>query len=173
MLNKIRKLKNKKGFTLVELIVVIAIIAVLTAVIVPLIGRYSTQAAYTTLQDAASTISSNVNTVLSDVAATGTPPTTTSIVWTSGNTTPTVTPADTTIAGKIQKSLENTLPKTFSIYVSVSGGAVTGVLYKTADNSAFGGSETATAVADFNDAYQVGSTAVGVHGSYKKNAASA
>ena len=51
MLNKIRKLREKKGFTLVELIVVIAIIAILTAVLVPLIGNWTQQAAYTTLQD--------------------------------------------------------------------------------------------------------------------------
>ncbi len=49
MLNKIRKLRAKKGFTLVELIVVIAIIAILTAVLVPLVGNYVQQAAYTTL----------------------------------------------------------------------------------------------------------------------------
>lgn len=72
MLNKIRKLREKKGFTLVELIVVIAIIAILTAVIVPLVGRYSAQATYTTLQSGAQTISDNVNNVISDVTAMGT-----------------------------------------------------------------------------------------------------
>ncbi len=71
MLNKIRKLREKKGFTLVELIVVIAIIAILTAVIVPLVGRYSAQATYTTLNDAATTISSSTNTALSSATQMG------------------------------------------------------------------------------------------------------
>ena len=66
MLNKLMKLKNKKGFTLVELIVVIAIIAILTAIIVPLVGRYSAQARYTTLNDAATTVSNSINNGLSD-----------------------------------------------------------------------------------------------------------
>ena len=66
MIKMIQKLKNKKGFTLVELIVVIAIIAILTAVIVPLIARYSAQAQYTTLQDAAQTISNSANNALAD-----------------------------------------------------------------------------------------------------------
>lgn len=71
MLNKIRKLQNKKGFTLVELIVVIAIIAILTAVIVPLVGRYSAQATYTTLQDGAKTVSTAVASALSDATMSG------------------------------------------------------------------------------------------------------
>lgn len=73
MLNKIRKLREKKGFTLVELIVVIAIIAILTAVLVPLIGNWTQQAAYTTLQDGAQTISNTVNEAISKVVAGGAP----------------------------------------------------------------------------------------------------
>lgn len=72
MLNKIRKLREKKGFTLVELIVVIAIIAILTAVIVPLVGRYSAQATYTTLQQAAKNIHTSETNVISDVTMMGT-----------------------------------------------------------------------------------------------------
>ena len=71
MLNKLRKLQNKKGFTLVELIVVIAIIAILTAVIIPLVGRYSAQATYTTLQDAATNVSSSANIAVGDATQMG------------------------------------------------------------------------------------------------------
>lgn len=73
MMNKIRKLKEKKGFTLVELIVVIAIIAILTAVLVPLINNWTQQAAYTTLNDGAQTVSNSVNEAISKIIAGGTP----------------------------------------------------------------------------------------------------
>ena len=66
MNNRVCDLKAKKGFTLVELIVVIAIIAILTAVIIPVIARYSAQGRYTTLQDAAQTISNSANNALAD-----------------------------------------------------------------------------------------------------------
>lgn len=66
MINLIHKLKAKKGFTLVELIVVIAIIAILTAVIIPIIARYAAQGQYTVLQDAARTISDSANNALAD-----------------------------------------------------------------------------------------------------------
>lgn len=66
MIGRIQKLKSKKGFTLVELIVVIAIIAILTAVIVPLVGRYSAQARYTTLNDTAQTIANSANSAVAD-----------------------------------------------------------------------------------------------------------
>ena len=40
MMEKIRKLKNKKGFTLVELIVVLVILAILAALLVPALTGY-------------------------------------------------------------------------------------------------------------------------------------
>lgn len=40
MLEKIRKLKDRKGFTLVELIVVLVILAILAALLVPALTKY-------------------------------------------------------------------------------------------------------------------------------------
>ena len=44
MFEKIRKMKNKKGFTLVELIVVLVILAILAALLVPALTGYITKA---------------------------------------------------------------------------------------------------------------------------------
>ena len=40
MFEKIRKMKNKKGFTLVELIVVLVILAILAALLIPALTGY-------------------------------------------------------------------------------------------------------------------------------------
>ena len=40
MFEKIRKMKNKKGFTLVELIVVLVILAILAALLIPAMTGY-------------------------------------------------------------------------------------------------------------------------------------
>ncbi len=40
-----KRLNNKKGFTLIELIVVIAILGILAAIVVPRIGKFRTKAA--------------------------------------------------------------------------------------------------------------------------------
>ncbi len=161
MLNKIRKLKNKKGFTLVELIVVIAIIAILTAVIVPLVGRYSAQATYTTLQDAAQTVSNSANTSLSSAtmmgsvcpietftgSKTGGSLKVDSTGGTAGTATATASTPATPAAGwatgdGVEKracgiladALFATLPEGASFYITVSGNTVTGVIYS-ADSS--------------------------------------
>lgn len=188
MLNKIRKLKNKKGFTLVELIVVIAIIAVLTAVIVPLIGRYSTQAAYTTLQDAAKTISDNLNTVMSAVSMEGTPANCVTIRGQKNGGTLTVTvdgangsgtTVNDRIAQKARESLESTLAQGATFCAETKGGAVVGVVYSTNQDvqSAFTGNASGnaastwatgganiSAVPDFTNAYANSAGALGVAG---------
>ncbi len=156
MLNKIRKLQNKKGFTLVELIVVIAIIAILTAVIVPLVSRYTTQATYTSLQSAASSVESQVNAGINSYAmtgkvfsgkfitgkcgASGTPTTITvddkSITITeSGGTCTATLPAGTTddglkkLAENIATGLATKFPNGAAFAVIVQNGGVVGTIY--------------------------------------------
>ncbi len=155
MLNKLMKLKNKKGFTLVELIVVIAIIAILTAIIVPLVGRYSAQARYTTLNDAASTISGAVNNGLSDANqigvinvagvtgnkdASGVLEVTVGTVTVSGTAGGTLTTTPTTGADKAQvraaerihASLAAALPNNCAFGAAVASSACAGVIYTNA-----------------------------------------
>lgn len=162
MLNKLRKLKEKKGFTLVELIVVIAIIAILTAVIVPLVGRYSAQATYTTLQDAAKTVSNNTNTVISDVTMMG------SVI--NGVTfTGSKSGGSLTLSGapggdfdtKLIASLQDALPDGASFQVEISTNTVAGVVYTTQGATLTG---TVTRVAGFTDAFEISSIPVGVAG---------
>ena len=56
MLEKIRKMKNKKGFTLVELIVVLVILAILAALLVPALTGYIDKAREQSLLNEASMV---------------------------------------------------------------------------------------------------------------------
>ena len=182
LLNKLRKLREKKGFTLVELIVVIAIIAILTAVLVPLIGNWTQQAAYTTLQDAASTVSNTVNEAISKITMGGAPASITSIEVTKtsgtfdikidGGAVNVASPSTTAdkIGAEVKNMLEATLPQNCGIYITVSNGAVTGVVYRN-DSATVTKTGTVDAVDDFNEAYQVGTQAVGVAGKFKSDGA--
>lgn len=193
MLNKLRKLREKKGFTLVELIVVIAIIAILTAVLVPLVGNYTSQAAYTTLQDAAQTISNNANNALSNAAIT-TPVTHNCITGSknsvgfkvsvgsvneSGAFTAATDDTATKVANELTNTLSNTLPAKCAFLISVSNGAVTGVVYVNSTDEIKTGTIAHTTDAqhgqpnDGKDFFQLTATTggaitpVGVSGTYK------
>lgn len=64
MIKKLQALKAKKGFTLVELIVVIAIIGVLAAILVPTMLGYVTSSRVTSANSTAASIKNNVDSFL-------------------------------------------------------------------------------------------------------------
>lgn len=71
MVKKIKdRLQNKKGFTLVELIVVIVIILILAAVLVPNVTRYVGQAKKATFQEEASAYLTEVQSYAAEKFAT-------------------------------------------------------------------------------------------------------
>lgn len=71
MIKFFQKLKAKKGFTLVELIVVIAIIGVLAAILVPTMLGYVTSSRVTSANSTAASIKNNVDTFLTNADTNG------------------------------------------------------------------------------------------------------
>ena len=71
MVKKLQALKAKKGFTLVELIVVIAIIGVLAAILVPTMLGMVTKSRVTSADSTAKSIKDNIHSFLTDADTAG------------------------------------------------------------------------------------------------------
>lgn len=71
MIKFFQKLKAKKGFTLVELIVVIAIIGVLAAILIPTMLGYVTSSRVTSVNSTAASIKNNIDTFLTNADTAG------------------------------------------------------------------------------------------------------
>lgn len=66
-----KKMKDKKGFTLIEMIIVIAIIAILIALIAPNVIKYMQTAKETKISGAAKTLYTSANAYMAELALKG------------------------------------------------------------------------------------------------------
>ena len=71
LVERTKKMKNRKGFTLIELIVVIVIIGILAAIVIPRLGGFSSQAKATAAEAGAKTICTAMSTIYASDPTTG------------------------------------------------------------------------------------------------------
>lgn len=109
MIKKLQKLKAKKGFTLVELIVVIAIIGVLAAILVPTMLGYVENSRITSADQVAKTIKDAAQVAATEMDTQGMGLATTKVVA-LGTYTPATTTNGSTVAAKVVFSTASTQP---------------------------------------------------------------
>lgn len=130
MLEKIRELKNRKGFTLVELIVVLVILAILAALLVPALTGYIDKANKEKIVAETRQAVMAAQTIVSEDYGSSTPLTTT---WTVGTTGFAGAASTTqTFADAIKELAETNGTVTA---VVVTGGKVTSLTYKDSANA--------------------------------------
>lgn len=134
MLAKLRnKRKEKKGFTLLELIIVIAIIAILLALLVPNLTQFLGSAKKTSVNANAKTVYTGAASWASDLAADNVKITAGTITITNGtaDVSKVVTEGTgTNYKGDLQDYINGTSIKNATIYIDVTGDyAIKGVYF--------------------------------------------